>query len=259
MIGASSGASLPQKDFSQLSPHRPVASYIFMKTLLTTFTVLVLLASISPASAEPEEKKQDKNRPEWSSEIRERFQAARMKAMQDPEIQKLQIEARAANDKFFQAARKKMTEIDPGLSEIVRKKRAGKGDRHGQGPDEMDLRGPGLKDSDRPHKSGRPGGPNPRRSGFGSLDENERKTLQEARKKAKSDPAVQAALAKKEAAQTPEDREAAGEEYRKTIHGAMLKADPTLEPLLKKLAPKSNQASAPAPDQEPKADGEMMQ
>jgi len=224
-----------------------------MKTLLTTFTTLMLLVSLSPVAAEPEGKKREKNGPEWSPEIRERFQAARMKAMQDPEIKKLQTEARAANDKFFQAAREKMSEIDPGLAEIVREKKASKGDRHGVAPEEMSRKEPGPKNPQRADQKKRPGGPKTHQSGFGSLDENERTSLQEARKKAQTDPTVQAALAKKEAAKTPEDREAALKEYRQTIHEAMVKADSSIEPILKKLAPK------PKADDEPKADGERMQ
>lgn len=229
-----------------------------MKTLLTTCTIVTLLVSLSPAFAESDGKKRDKKGPEWSPEIRERFHAARMKAMQDPEIQKLQVEARSANDKFFQATRKKMSEIDPGLAEIVRKKGAGKGDRHGLGPEGKNRKDSGPKNSDRADRKERSGGPQPHRPGFGSLDDSERQSLQEARKEVQADPAVQAALTKKEAAKTPEDREAAGKEYRQTIHEAMVKANPSIEPILKKLASKPKGASGPKPDQEPKMDGEMM-
>lgn len=229
-----------------------------MKALLTSCTIVTLLVSLTPAFAESEGRKRDKKGPEWSPEIRERFHAARKKAMEDPEIKQLQVEAHAANDKFFQATRKKMSEIDPGLTEIVRNKRGGQGDQQGLGPEDKNRKDPRQKKSDRPDRKERPGGPNSPRSGFGSLDDSERQSLQAARKAAQADPAVQAALAKKEAATSPEDREAAGEEYRQTIHAAMVKADPSIEPILKKLASKPKGPSGPKPDQEPPMDGEMM-
>lgn len=149
-----------------------------------------------------------------SPENRQRFEAAREKALQDPRIQDLRKSAEAANREFFEAMRKKMMEIDPGLEEIVKTARGGekgRGERRWDGP---------------------------REGGFGDLTGPERQQLLAAREKAKSDPAVQAAEKLKEQAATPEDRKAASEEYRKAMHAALLKADPALGPLLEKMAPK---------------------
>lgn len=230
-----------------------------MKTLLTTFSVLALLVSLTPVSAESDGKKPNKSRPEWTPEIKERFQAARTKALQDPEIQKLQTEAHGANEKFFQAMRKKMNEIDPGLAEIVRTKREGNGDHPGRELGERKRKGPNAKNDDSSEQKTRPDQAKQHRDGLASLDDTERQTLKTAREKAQSDPAVQGALEKKQSAETPQDREAAAKVYRQAMHAAMLKADPSIEPILKKLAPKPKTPSASDSDQTPKMDGEMVE
>lgn len=149
-----------------------------------------------------------------SPEIRQRFEAAREKALQDPKIQELRKGAEAANREFFDAMRRKMMEIDPGLEEIVKKNARGR--ERGEG------RWDGLRDG----------------GGFGDLTDAEKQKLLAAREKAKADPTVQAAEKLKEQAATPEDRKAASEEFRKAMHAALLKTDPTLGPILEKTAPK---------------------
>lgn len=166
-------------------------------------------------------------------EARERFEAARTKALQDPKIQELRASAETANREFFQAIRKKMLEIDPGLKEIVEQQA-----RHGEGPKEN-------------RKDGRREGG--RESGFSQLSDDEKDKLMAAREKAKADPAVQAAARARDEADSPEARKAAGEEFRKAMHLGILKADPSLGPVLEKLAPKPP-PSAPGPG----GDGEMM-
>ncbi len=59
-----------------------------------------------------------------------------------------------------------------------------------------------------------------------SLTPEEREKLKAARQKAMQDPAVKAADAEKST-----DRKA----YRKAVHDAMLRADPSIEPILQKL------------------------
>ena len=164
-------------------------------------------------------------------EIKQRFQAAREKALQDPKIQSLRQNADKANEEFFKAMREKMQEIDPGLAELM-KKSAGHGGK------------------DRKDKEKGPGGP----PGMGNLSEEERQKVMTTREKAKADPAVQAAEKKKEAAQSPEDRKKASEEYRKAMHEAMVKTDPSVAPLLEKLGPKPPPPAPPGPGD----DGEMM-
>ena len=167
-------------------------------------------------------------------EVRERFEAARGKALQDPKIQELRAAAESANREFFQSMRKKMLEIDPGLKEIVERQA-----REGRGPKDNMKEG---------RREG--GGRDP---GFANLTDAEKEKLMAAREKAKSDPVVQAAAKAKDEAATPEARKAAGEEFRKAMHLAILKADPTLGPVLEKMAPKPP-PSGPVPG----GDGEMM-
>jgi len=164
-------------------------------------------------------------------EIKKRVEDARAKALQDPKIQSLRENADKANEEFFKAMREKMQEIDPGLGELI-KKQADKGGK------------------DRKNKDKGPGGP----PGLGNLSEEERQKLMTAREKANADPAVQDAAKKKEAAQSPEDRKTASEGYRKAMHDAMIKADPSIAPLLEKMGPKPPQPPPPGPAGE----GEMM-
>lgn len=145
-------------------------------------------------------------------ELRQRFEAAREKAMQDPALQELRKKADSAAEEFRKAMREAMMKADPGLAELLK-------DRMGEKP-------PGGKDGRRE------GGP-----GFANLSEGDRQRLMAAREKAKSDPAVQAAEAKKESAQSPEDRRAAGEEFHKAMKEAMLKADPSLGTIIEQLKP----------------------
>lgn len=164
-------------------------------------------------------------------EARQRFEAAREKALQDPAVQELRKKSETANREFFDAMRKKMLEIDPGLEEIVKNARGG-----GKGRD--------MKEDRRDREPG----------GFGDLTDAEKEKLHAAREKAKTDPAVVAAEKMKGQAATPEARKAASDEYRKAMHTALLKVDPTLGPILEKMAPKA----PPAPPV-PGGDGEMME
>ncbi len=177
-------------------------------------------------------KMRDKMRENLSPEDRARFGAAREKAMQSPEIQALKKIADKSNRDLFEAMRKKMLEIDPGLADII-KQAEGKKGRDGK----MDKDGKGEKGEkgnrmDKDRKGG--GGPPP---GLGNLTEPEKEQLMAARAKAKEDPAVKKAEQAKEAAKTPEDRQAAMKAYRDAMHEAMLKGDPSIEPILKKLGP----------------------
>ncbi len=178
-------------------------------------------------------------------EVRQRFEAARAKAMQDPKIKELKESADKSAMDLFKAMREKMLEIDPGLAEEIKKMR-------GDG-------GPGGGKGNRP-EGGRPEGGGPNSPGLASLTDAEREKLMAAREKAKADPTVEAADKKKDAATTPEDRKSASEEYRKAMHDAILKVDPSLAPVLDKLAaakptppPAPAASSAPIP---PKGGGE---
>jgi len=155
------------------------------------------------------DKMRDKMMDNMPPEIRARFDAARDKAMQDPKIQELKAKADAAGDEFRKAMREAIMKADPGLAEILKEQFKGK-----------------MKD-------GKPG----EKPGFANLSEGDRQKLMAAREKAKDDPAVKAAEAKKSEAKTPEERQAAMEAFHKAMKDALLKADPTIGPLLEQLKP----------------------
>ena len=157
-------------------------------------------------------------------EIRARFEAAREKAMQDPAIQELKKKADTANDELRKAMRDAIVKADPGLADIIKER---------------------MKDK---VKDGKPGEP----PGFANLSEADRQKLMAAREKAKDDPAVQAAETLKKDAKTPEERHAAMEQFHKAMKAALLKADPTLGPILEQLKPP--QGPPPVPGAKPSMD-----
>jgi hypothetical protein len=154
-------------------------------------------------------------------EMRERFEAAREKALQDPKLRELRKIAERANRDFFKAMREKMMEIDPALADIVRKTVLERKARKA------------WKDED--------GAP-----GFDSLSGEEREKFMAALEKAHNDPALEAAKRKRWEAITSGERAIASEEYRKALQEAMLKVDPSLAPILKKLSSKRLPSTPPA-------------
>ena len=167
-----------------------------------------------------------------SPEVRERFEAAREKAMQDPKVEELKLKAEMANKELRAAVREAMMKADPSLADII-KQNAG--------------------NRNKPGKEGEPPGePRPR---FSQLSESDRQKLTTATKAAKADPAVQAAEEKKKAASTPEEQHSAAEEFHKAMREAILQADPSLEPILEQLRgqkgpPHENQPNPPNPEGE---------
>ena len=158
-------------------------------------------------------------------EMRERFEAAREKAMQDPKLRELRRTAEKAKRDFFKAMRTKMMEIDPALADMVRKRVMERKARRAWKDDE-----------------GTPG--------FDSLNRDEREKLLAALERAQDDPTVQAAKEKKWDAITTAERTVARDVYRKAIQEAMIKVDPSLAPILEKLNAKAAQAPSPAkPDE----------
>lgn len=176
-----------------------------------------------PPGAPMREKMRDKMRDRMmdglSPELRQRFETVREKVMQDPKIQELRKKADAASEEFRNAMREAMIKADPELAEAI-KENARRGGKRG------DDRGPGLA----------------------NLSEGDRQKLMAARETAKADPAVVAAEQKKEAARTPEERRAAGEEFHKAMRDALLKADPTLGPVLETIKPPKHRPPGPGPD-----------
>ena len=143
-----------------------------------------------------------------SQETRERFRAAREKALEDPKLQQLRDNAERAKREFFKAMRDKMLEIDPGLADIVRKQAIER----------------------KAWKLWRGEG------GLRGLTDEERTKLLLTMEKVDSDPAVEAAKKKRWEANSKDERDAAIENYRKVLRETMLKADPSIAPVLDKLS-----------------------
>lgn len=181
------------------------------------------------------------HRPNVPPELRDRFRAAKDKALQDPKVRELRERMEAAAKDFRTAMRDAMIKADPGLAEEFKKL-----------PDERDERKDGNDDKNaRPGRDGKGQGGdkkwdrNGHRGGFGDLSEGERQRLMAARETAKDDPAVVAARQKRDQAKTPEERQAAAKEFHEAMRAAMLKVDPTLAPILDKIKPPGSPENQP--------------
>lgn len=71
-----------------------------------------------------------------------------------------------------------------------------------------------------------------------NLSEAERQQVKAAHEQVKNDPAVAAAREAMKSAATPEARQAAEKTLHQASRDAMVKADPSIEPILEKLHPK---------------------
>ena len=139
-------------------------------------------------------------------ETRQRFLAAREKALEDPKLQRLRKNAELANKEFYKAMRTKMLEIDSGLAELVRRRSMG-----------FKIRRAWSEE------------------GLSALNDEERQKLLNVSEKVYDDTTVQTAEKKKWNANTTAERKAALEAYRKALRDAMTKVDPSIAPILDKL------------------------
>lgn len=207
-------------------------------------------------------------------EARQRFESAREKALKDPQIQELREKSERGNREFFEAMRRKMQEIDPGLAELIKDyapRKGGDGPPKGEKEDRPPKEEAGTEMMDAPKtetemdaaparekdkaeaskdkkgmKEARHGaGPSP--AGMAALTDAQRAQLEAARAKAKSDPAVVEAQKQKDGAKTPDERRAAAEAYRAAMRAATLKVDPSLEPIVSKLGVPPPPVSVPPP------------
>ena len=192
------------------------------------FTILILgiLAAVAPLSAQDDAQPQpggpDRDGPPWKQhgkkhgpppdakltpDEQQRLQAAREKAKNDPTVRSLKEAHDALEKQLETAMRAAMLSADSSLGPVLDKIKAAR-DRA------KDMRGK-----------------------FESLTPEQKQQLKAARSTAKDDPAVQAAREKMRDAQGPEARREAGREMHQAMKAAMLKADPTLAPLLEQLGP----------------------
>ncbi|MEI8340497.1 MAG: hypothetical protein WCH43_03045 [Verrucomicrobiota bacterium] len=145
-------------------------------------------------------------------EEKTKFEAARDKAMQDPKVQDAQENMKAASEAARAERKKALLAQDPTLGPIL--------DKMGAGAPK-----PAVSGSEGGAKAGPPerGGRRPDLSG---LTPEEREKLKAANEKIKDNPEVVAARDK---------AQQAGKQFFSALHDAMLAADPTIEPILKKV------------------------
>ena len=176
-----------------------------------------------PPGDKPGGKMRDKFSGVMPEEMKEKFQAARDELLQDPEMKALKEKADQAGKEFRDAMREAMINRDPELAEQVgaffesRKKQFEERKKN---------------DGDRPKKHKDKG-----EASKPPIPPEQRDRMEKAREIAKQAPAVQSAEAKLKAAQTPEERAAAGKEFREAMRNAMLTADPSLANVLEQKAP----------------------
>ena len=161
---------------------------------------------------------------------RAQVKAAHDKAIeQDPALQQKMKGARDA----MEAARKEMNnamiQADPSVEPILAKITPPKRDWKQEGGAKQ-----GGKEASRPWKHDGSGG-----KGMANLSEAERQQVKALHEQVKNDPAVAAARDAMKSAATPEARQAAEKALHQASREAMLKTDPSIEPILEKLHPKA--------------------
>lgn len=224
----------------------------FPKACLLLVTGLLAVASVptfadddpkpKPSGEEEKPERSDKKRDgdrRWSrgespfdslsdSEKAE-LRAAMDAVWHDPAVLAARGEMAKAGDAYREALRKSMENTNPKIREILTKMMEG----HTGG-------GWGHRGDRRPGEEGPPppdGGPGKDKEPpfFKSLTEEDRQILRDAKAKADEDEAVKAAIAKKDAATSSEEKIEALRELREALHKAMLAADPRVGEVLSKL------------------------
>ncbi len=161
---------------------------------------------------------------------REQLKAAHDKAIQkDPSIEEKMKAAHQSMESARQAMHDAMIAVDPSVEPILKKIIPLKwGGEHRNRPDTQ---------TNSSSASMMPQERHAQPPGFANLSSTEQAQLKALHEQVKSDPAVIAAHDAEKNATTPEERRAAKESVRKAMHDAMLKADPSVEPILAKLHP----------------------
>lgn len=187
-----------------------------MKHISTLQVILFALASATPLRAQeaapsaPPGREQRDFAPRgpmanFTPEEREKLKAAREKAMEDPKVQDALENRKDANEKFQSVMRPALLAVDPSLEPILDKMQKARQGNQGGAPDAV------RKMPDRP---------------LSVLTSEEREKLKAAHDKVKDNPELKSAQ---------EERIAAEKAFGTAMHDAMVAADPTVEPLLKKI------------------------
>ena len=164
-----------------------------------------------------------------TKEEKDQVKAAHDKVVtQDPTLEQ---KMEAAHKAMYDA----MVAVDPSVASILDKMKPGKmrkvGEKH-DGPPSPDQKGQkGANKGDNGQAGDSRHGP----PGMANLTESERGQLKALHDQVKSDPTVSAAREAVQNAATPEARRSAEEAAKQAVHDAMIKADPSVEPILEKL------------------------
>lgn len=195
----------------------PAPPFCRMNLFRAFFLSLLLFSSVLKA----EEQGAAQFSSEERGEILRKFSEISRKANEDPEIAELREKMQAAQNAYRKAIEAAVAKEDPQLLEqynqLREAMRAGPGGHEGS-PVSRSIR----------RREGEPGG-------YDALSDEERQQLDAARQQAMQSPVVIEARQRRNTANTEEERRTSAEEYRQTLHQAMIEADEKVEELLKKL------------------------
>jgi hypothetical protein len=178
-------------------------------------------------------------------EEKAKVKAAHDKAIQqNPVLEQKMKEAKQAIEVARKEMHAAMIKVDPSVEPILAKMMPPKwGEKHAEGSASGVNQAPGG--IGKPWNQGGPGGDHGK--GMANLSESERQQLRSVREQVKQDPAVVAAHEAVKNAATPEAREEAQNTLRDAMHAAMVKADPSIEPILEKMRPGGSAQPLPSP------------
>ena len=163
---------------------------------------------------------------------RAQVKAAHDKAIeQDPSLQQKMKEAHDAMEAARKGMNEAMVKADPTVEAILAKITPPKRDGKKEGAPNQ-----GSKAAPRPWKRD-----DPRGKGMANLSEAERQQVKVLHEQVKNDPAVATAHEAMKRATTPEARQKAEKALQSASRDAMVKADPSIGPILEKLHPKAGE------------------
>ncbi len=141
---------------------------------------------------------------------RQRLVAARMAAMNDPQVRAAFANRQADPQRFRLTMRDAMIKADPSLAPTFQKMQQAAQQARGDTAQKFQKR-------------------------VGFLSDEERSTLVKSRQAVQNDPAVAASRQQRDAAATPEARQQAERSYQQAVQGAMIRNDAKVGPILDKI------------------------
>ncbi len=163
-----------------------------------------------------------------TQEDRQRLFAARMAAMNDPQVRAAFANRQADPQRFRLTMRDAMIKADPSLAPTFQKMQQAALQARGDTAQKFQKR-------------------------VGFLSDDERSTLVKSRQAVQNDPAVTSARQQRDTAATLEARQQAERNYQQAVQGAMMRSDPKVGPILDKIRqqrvtePPKAAPTAPAP------------